>query len=89
MVQGEQAQLNNPGETCKNISMIKLIEKKNKKWSAYKRGQLLKLGIILFSVGITPRYFTCICKKYLSDFFPIINFLSPLFSYSNIIRIHR
>jgi len=25
--------------------MIKLIEKKNKKWSAYKRGKLLKLGI--------------------------------------------
>ena len=56
--EGEQAQQNNPGKTCKNISMIKLIKKKNKKWSAYKRGQLLKLGIILFSAGITPRYFT-------------------------------
>ena len=27
---GEQAQQNNPGKTCKNISMIKLIERKTR-----------------------------------------------------------
>ena len=35
--------------------MIKLIEKKNKKWSAYNRGQLLKLGILK---NVTEKIFT-------------------------------